>query len=520
MSSGTVGSLLVLALLACFSVLGATHEVFSHDVAYYLYVSREVLAGAEPFRDYIDPNLPTITYIGVPVAWLSGVLGIPIWVGFQAFVLALQAVSFGTSAYLVRARLARDDAPLGWLVVAALATGLCLVPMGLAGVDDSHFGQREHLAVLLLAPWTLWHAARATGLEVPRIWLALVLVLASLGLAIKPHFLLFWLVMEAWSFRRRAPGTAWPWVALAPPIAFGVYLLVLVAALPEFPTLMGYTWQLYGAYKDRTPFEVATIAPSLFALSVLAVHALSPSSGPLRPLRSTLAVATLGWWLVGFMQLRGFYYHFLPAMVMAFVLAVVILASFERLRRAIPLVYGLLVVVGFGSFEIAARDPGSGDMQLARLMREAAKGGPVMVLSSNTWPGWPAALYADVRWASRFPTLWFVPGFYQDVADGDAFPIRRPSEMGPLEAWHLDAVLEDFRRNQPTLILVDQLPVQPGFGGNHFDFVAYLGRDPRFRELWCGYRKTGNWMRVFDAYERDPELAARCASGQDTEEDG
>ena len=44
--------------------------------------------------------------------------------------------------------------------------------------------------------------------------------------------------------------------------------------------------------------------------------------------------------------------------------------------------------------------------------------------------------------------------------------------------------------------------------------------DPRFRELWCGYRKTGSWMRVFDAYERDPELAARCASGQDTEEDG
>jgi len=195
--------LLTLALLASFAVLGGTYEVFSHDVAYYLYVSREVLDGAEPFRDYIDPNLPTIIYIGVPVAWLSQLFGVPVWVGFQAFVLALQGVAIGLCAYLVRARLVRSDPTLGLLVISALATGLCLVPMGLIGVDESHFGQREHLAVLLLAPWTLWHAARACDVEVPRGWLAAVLVLASVGLAIKPHFLVFWTAMEAWSFRRR-----------------------------------------------------------------------------------------------------------------------------------------------------------------------------------------------------------------------------------------------------------------------------------------------------------------------------
>ena len=54
MSRAAIGPAAVLALLAGFAIAGASVELLTHDVSYYLYVSREVLAGALPYTDYID----------------------------------------------------------------------------------------------------------------------------------------------------------------------------------------------------------------------------------------------------------------------------------------------------------------------------------------------------------------------------------------------------------------------------------------------------------------------------------
>jgi hypothetical protein len=142
----------------------------------------------------------------------------------------------------------------------------------------------------------------------------------------------------------------------------------------------------------------------------------------------------------------------------------------------------------------------------------------VLVLSSNVWPGFPAALYADTRWSSRFPNLWFLPGLYQDVPPAVPFAYRSPEQMGVTERWHLAAVVEDFARQPPQVVIVDQYPLQPGFGETNFDYLAYLRQDAGFRSLWCAYRETDRWQRVFLVYERDAERAARCATAAGAEE--
>ena len=109
MSRAAIGPAAVLALLAGFAIAGASVELLTHDVSYYLYVSREVLAGALPYTDYIDPNLPTIIYLGVPLAWLAGVFEVPVWSLFQGFVVLLEVVSVGLCAWLLRTRSLSDD---------------------------------------------------------------------------------------------------------------------------------------------------------------------------------------------------------------------------------------------------------------------------------------------------------------------------------------------------------------------------------------------------------------------------
>jgi len=509
MSWGRVAAAVVLGLLGAFSVLGAAYEMLPHDVSYYLYVSREVLSGALPYRDYIDPNLPTIIYLGVPVALLSEWFGFTLWHGYQAFVVLLELVSIAASAWILRQPGGVAEVELRGVILAMLVGALCLVPMGLVYVDSSHFGQREHLALLFVTPYILWHALRAGGGRLERAPALGVAAFAAIGLAIKPHFLAFWAVIEGWSWLRERAG--WSRVGLLPPIAFSAYFALLLLLLPDLPTWIGYTWQLYGAYKDQTPFEILRIAPVTLSLAIVLLYRLLPVDDSVRPLRSALAVSTIAWWGIGFLQLRGFPYHFAPAVSLALVLLLVSVVGSGFGRRLIPLVYALLVFVGFGSVENAWRDRFGQDVALTKLFRERAPDGAVLLLSTNVWPSFPAALYADVRWSSRFPALWLLPGLYEDVPTAEPFAYRDSSEMGEIERWHLAAVIEDFERQPPELVLVDRFRFQPGFGETNFDYLAYLGRDPRFRRLWCPYRKAERWERTFAVYERDLARVERCS---------
>ena len=511
MNAGSVASALVFVALLALTFVGAGFEIFSHDVSYYLYVSREVLTGALPYRDYIDPNLPTIIYLGVPVAWLSEVLGVEVWTGFRWFVLGLQLLSLGLCARLVRAGVAPGDPVLQWAVMTGLLTATCLVPMGLIFVDGSHFGQREHLALLCVTPYVLWHAIRTGGGALPRGWTLAVVLLASVGIAIKPHFLLFWLLLEVATGRREWREGRFPVEAWWPPLAFGAYFVVLLFSLPDFPAMIEATWRLYGAYRAAAPLDLLSASPVVFPALVWLLHRMLPVSPELEPLRSTLARAVLAWWLVGFMQLRGFPYHFLPALSFSVGLVFVSLVAVSAFRQWLPLLYAAAAFIGVAAVENASRDQAGQDLELVEIFEErVGADGAVLVLSTNVWPGFPAALYANVRWASRFPALWFLPGLYQDVEGGDPFPYRGWAEMDALERWHLDAVIADFERQPPSLVLVDRMELQPGFDAKPFDLLAYLQRDARFRALWCGYRPNGSWLGVLERYELDPARAASC----------
>lgn len=510
MSARAIGEGAVLLLLAAFAVVGARFEMLPHDVAYYLYVSRELLDGAVPYRDYIDPNLPTIIYLGVPVALVSEWTGVPIWTVYRGFVLAIEAGALGAIAWLLRRPGGVADPEQRAVVTAIWLVAIALVPMGLIAIDSSHFGQREHLALVFVAPYVVWHALRAGGGGVGRGAAVAIALYASIGIAIKPHFLVFWAALEAWALRREGAGGAR--IGWLPGIAFAVYFALLLVVLPDLARWIGLTWELYGAYRDRTPLEILGIAPVALSLAVLLMHRAIAVEAPLRPQRAALALAAAVWWCIGFGQLRGFTYHFAPAVSLAFALLLVCIVGNRLGRKAIPVVYALLVFVGFASVEAAWRDRFGQDVSLTALLEEKAPDGSFLLLSTNVWPSFPAALYANTRWASRFPALWLLPGLYEDEPVTGGLPFRDPSAMGETERWHLDAVIEDFARQPPDVVLVDRSRFQPGFGRRRFDYLAYFLRDARFRKLWCPFRPAGRWEETFFVFVRDADEAARCAA--------
>ncbi len=105
----------------------------------------------------------------------------PPW--FSIYVTAAIGISVGLVWLLARAH----EAVLGSLTVRILP----LATLFALGVDPGRcFGQREHLLMVAAMPYLVLRALRVRAVQVPRWQTVLIALIAGLGFAIKPHFVL------------------------------------------------------------------------------------------------------------------------------------------------------------------------------------------------------------------------------------------------------------------------------------------------------------------------------------------
>jgi hypothetical protein len=97
--------------------------------------------------------------------------------------------------------------------------------------------------------------------------------------------------------------------------------------------------------------------------------------------------------------------------------------------------------------------------RLLPVVREHAAGGAIAFLSTTTWTGFPLALYGNVGWASRFPTLWLLPGVERARRDWTAETDL--ALLAEIERFTTDAVVADLAAGHPALVVVDARPRKP-----------------------------------------------------------
>ena len=110
----------------------------------------------------------------------------------------------------------------------------------------------------------------------------------------------------------------------------------------------------------------------------------------------------------------------------------------------------------------------------------AKQGSYCYVFTTNMTPAFPTVVLMDLKWASRFPTLWPLPALAKREARSDETQTRA------LTSW----VSEDFERYQPSVVLVDLRDDQFGLPRG-YDILGFFMRDPRFAKLWLDYEKFG-----------------------------
>jgi hypothetical protein len=485
--------------LAC---LVLSHRL-NHDAAWWLTVADEMRRGGELYATIIEVNPPLIAYLSMAPLFLAQVTRLPIEVVFEACVLGVAGASLIATWWLTS-----DVAERGFVL--ALVGAELLAFLGTPGVD---FGQREHLMLMLVTPYVILIWRRLSGYPVR--WPAAVLagVAGAVGFCLKPHFILVWLALEAWSRfghrgKARRPGRrieAWLVAGLGL-----VYLVFILVRYPAYITLLREGRELYASFARQPLFVLlgsAVVVP--MGLAALTSTQRAGPSGLLARVWLIVAVSAFALMVV---QRKGWTYHEYPALASTIIVAVLLGVDVvssndswigDQDRRLVSVFATCLATALVLPLSLWAQTPQQKwrrDVITARepFLSQLAPGTSLVMFTDLMEDAFPLVELTGVRWASPFPAIWWVRSLYSgDAARPD---LRPPAAMLGVERRFNEALIGRMEVVRPDYVLVDRGRSNV-FGGEPFPFVRYFGQFPAFRDLWSQYELAGSLDR-FEVWRR------------------
>ena len=497
------------------------------DVAWLLHSTSRMIDGAVLYRDIIETTPPLICLLTWPWVALARALQISPTGVFYFFVVAVNLASLMLCAR-VSAETLFHNRPFSRHTLLLSATFFLFVfPVFL-------FGQKEQLTLALVLPYLLSAARRVSANPIGPRFGVLLGLMAGIGIALKPFFVIPWLAVEIyvllWTRRPREMLCAENVMIAA--IQVGYIGLVLVA----FPTYVQETLplllHLFNAH--NVPLVVLAFRGMLGGLIICLPLAFAFNRDTLSPpVRWTLLIAAGAFLVVFLVQQKGWEYHLLPSLALSMTLALTLLVAVleapspegRRTHLTRWLASALLVVcIAYPvalmagpplfprTFFLRVDKPGYQDVlhSLIALVQKHAPGEAIFVLSASTWPGYHLLSWERAIWPYRFPSLWPVPGLYrQSAASADA-PRNHPfDEMPVAERYVFDAIVNDLTSTPPRLMIVDAGHPKHGwiheFGDRQFDYIEYFQRDLRFARMLDDYEMLPSVGRyqIFKLREAD-----------------
>lgn len=480
---------------AAFFLVAILLPPLNHDVAAVMDFSRRWLAGEALYTDLIDVNPPLIFILNlVPAAlarWTILSQG-------QAILVCLLGFAFMLWRMTEALRRGRAEGPVEAAVLTAVLPLLLLA----AGSD---FGQRDVMMAMAAIPYCLLAARRIEGLPTDRRLAIAVAVVAALGFALKPYFLAVPLLVEGLVLLRRGAAKAKrdpvPWVML------GLWVAYLASIPLFFPAyawqILPLAWEFYGDIHGPGPWRVL-VTDVMGAAEVLLLFtvplAFRRESGAFG---QALAMAALGAFLAAWAQHKGWTYHVLPITLLG--LGALTVAAARWADRALPegrarasapalalVAASAILVYQLRGGETPWREAayyGETPGRLAEWLDRNAHGQPVLVLSPDIFPVYPALTYADARQMLHTMSTWTLQGFYRSCPAGEE-PYRDPSTMRRSEYAVFHTVAESFALHPPAALVVARHANIPACGGR-FDLLAYFARHPLFGETLERYAPAG-----------------------------
>ena len=477
--------LLTALLLIAFLVVLRVQESVDADVAWELWIGRQLNHGAHLYRDIIEVNPPLWFWMAMPVDRLAE------FVRVRAYRILI-LVTGGAVALAVAA----TSRLIGSVGAGRRAFFLCYASLVLVAMPWTDFSQREHITLIGTLPYAALVARRRDGDAVPAALAAAVGVGAALGFALKHYFLIVPVLLEAWLIvglgRKWRPIRMETIVILLVGILYGLAMLIwaqdyFTAVVPLLRLAYGAT----GAKRMVDLFQPAVLAALLSIVLLLSRPRLLRAEAT--GLAAALTVAAVGFTADYFIQAKGWSYHALPMLGCAAVALAAVLCTGTNLPRLTLLTAPALLLL---PFTIAAaktlRQPESAS-DVAHAVEGMRTGDAVGFIAADPSFGWHVILQKGLRFPLRYSGFWMLQAVVRNEVR--ARPDAKLTQLGRLVVRQAVA---DFECTPPRRIIIAR--PRPGeTKDGAFDILTFFSRDPEFRALLSHYRpidRTG--VEVFE----------------------
>lgn len=291
------------------------------DIGWLTLASSRLLAGGTYAKDFFEINPPLILYLYFPAVILSHILSISIFTAVQFYVFTLILFSLSICFELIK-NIFKNDSSLAFIFFIALCTIFLLLPA-------SEFGQREHLLIILALPYFLLSANEH---RYPAKFNFLIGLLAGLGFAIKPYFLISFFFVEIYLCCQKRN---WREIFRSETVAiFAVglsYLFIILTLHHDYLTAI-LPWVMSSYYQkfhtNLTELMFGNMA--LFCYFIAGFYFLMYQNNTYKRLGNVLFAAAVGFLFSYFLQRNHWYYHFLPAFSANILLSVLLFSQLVR----------------------------------------------------------------------------------------------------------------------------------------------------------------------------------------------
>ena len=431
------------------------------DVGLFLEVGNKLLDGERPYVDYEENNFPMIHVLNVIPAGLGRITGLPPTVWIQVCTIILLIGSLALTWRLLTRYAGAGVATVGVFSLALTSFDLMIL---------TDWAQREHLFVLMFMPWLILRVMRREGHSLGRGESLLIGLLAGIGLAIKPYFVIVGLLPEVVGVL-----TTRRWKIITPEV-LGVVVVAALHALyfalnPDVLNAFVLLLQrLSLSYNSYSEIDLAALVPLILFHIVLTLFPVVLVALGLRfqtvPHGMLWAVGamSMGGCVAYIMQHKGWAYQGIPFLIPDVMLVVFLVREgiARRLKRKSALMPTIFRVISVGTIAALIAVQVFSVMTIGRatptstlyddVEAYSADGDWVMFLDSAPIAIYPMLPALNRRSASRYLyTQPFVMAYYQY----EGLPYTDPAHVVPEYAQEmLDSIGADIARHHPELIII------------------------------------------------------------------
>lgn len=499
--TGAAGARRTVVLAGLLVLIGygpALKAPMNSDVAWLLYVAERWMGGAELYVDLVETNPPLVVWLYAPAVWLGRLLPLSTYAAFLVWIGVVLTGSLALAARLLR-RLEAEREP------AARRVLLLLFVLGLFVLAGRSLGQKDHLVVALTLPYLLAVVARSRGEAVPRGPARLAGALAAVGVCLKPHFLLLPAALETTRHLARGAPGRW-WRSETRVLAAGVvlYPLVVLVATPGYVAVVERFGTLYTRHVQLGLSELASQPASLLVAAGWVAYGLVDEPPERAALTRAFLVAGTAMLLAAALQLKGWSYHFLPALVLGtWAVGMTALPSPSQQGKLARLGRGVaggllaaLVASALWSVGSIATERSTEEVRLERLTGLLSSCGAddvLAVLSPRVGSAFPLVNRTGMRWGLRHHSQWALT-VSASAARADGPGGGDVGHARESAAWNTmrQETLADLGGRPPAWLLVDDRAADLALGPAGADLLALYREESEFRELLADYESAGS----------------------------